>query len=205
MFQSSSLGGWATGNGPPVGEPSIPTVTRSNFAEQSLLHHVDRTQEAIAIAPLLRADEKHKLGISVARIADQLVFFQRERQRLLAKNVLARLQGFDRDLDVPVVRRDDAHHVDILAVQHLAVIAVQVGFAFADLGIVLGLLGVAPIDVAHGHDVAEVAVLLGVTGAHAAEADAANPRTIVFRYVGQHLPSPGYEWRRRDRAPALIN
>ena len=83
-------------------------------------------------APLLRADDEHPVVVLLAGVADQLVLFERERQRLLAEDVLAGLQGLDGDLHVPVVGRDDAHHVDVLAIEHLAVVAVGVGLALAD-------------------------------------------------------------------------
>ena len=108
-----------------------------------------------SIAALLRADEEDLVVVLLAGVADQLVFFQRQRQRLLAEDVLAGLQGLDGDLHVPVVGRDDAHHVDVLALEHLAVVAVGVGLALADVRIVLRLLGMFGVDVADGHDVAE--------------------------------------------------
>ncbi len=88
-------------------------------------------------APLLRADDEHPILVLLAGVADQLVFFQRQGERLLAEDVLAGLKGLDGDLHVPVVGRDDAHDVDVLAFEHLAVVAVRVGLAFADAWVVL--------------------------------------------------------------------
>ena len=53
---------------------------------------------------------------------DDLVLFQCQRQRFLTEDVFAGLQCFDGDLYVPVVRRHHTHDVDIVAIQHLAVI-----------------------------------------------------------------------------------
>ena len=44
---------------------------------------------------LLRADEEDLVAVLLAGIADQLVLFQRERERLLAEDVLAGHQGLD--------------------------------------------------------------------------------------------------------------
>jgi hypothetical protein len=43
---------------------------------------------------------------------------------------------------------------------------------------------VEPIDIAHRQNIAEVGVLLGVTGTHAAKANTANLWPIIFRHVG---------------------
>ena len=69
--------------------------------------------------------------------ANQPVFFQRQRERLLAEHVLARQKCLHRNLHVPVVGRDDAHHIHVVAVQHSAVILVGVRAALADPVVVL--------------------------------------------------------------------
>ena len=125
MFQSSSLGGSATGNGPPLVAAVDADRDLLDVAQQPLLHHVDARRKRSLIAPLLRADEEHLVLVLLAGVADELVFFERERERLLAEDVLAGLQGLDGDLHVPVVGRDDAHHVDVLAIEHLAIVAVE--------------------------------------------------------------------------------
>ena len=136
-----------------------------------------------AIAPLLRADEEDLVAVLLAGVADELVFFQRERQRLLAEDVLAGLQRFDGDLHVPMVGRHDADHVNVAALQHLAIVAVDVGLALADVRIVLRLLRMLRVDIAHGHDVAKPGVVPGITLPHAARADAADARPIVGRLL----------------------
>jgi len=50
---------------------------------------------------------------------DQLVFFQCKRQWASGKKHATRLQRFNRDLDVPVVGRNNTHQVDIFAVDTL--------------------------------------------------------------------------------------
>jgi len=63
----------------------------------------------------------------------------------------------DGDLDVPVVGRDDAHRVDVLSIEHLAVVAVDVGpLALArTCAVVFGAIRMVRVHVANGHDVAE--------------------------------------------------
>jgi len=114
-----------------------------------------------------------------------LVFLQRQRQRLLAEHVLARLQRLDRDLHMPVVRRHDADHVNVFPFEHFAVIAVGVRLAFANSWILPSPLGVIRIDIAYRDDVAEAGVSMGVARAHAAHADATDHRPIVLRLIGE--------------------
>jgi hypothetical protein len=113
---------------------------RLDVTEQALLDHVDRSQETVPTAALLRSNEKDLLAVLVTGVPDQLIFFQRQRQRFLAKNVFASLQGFDRDLDVPVVRSHDADGVDIISVQHLAVIRIGICLTLANVPVLPGLL-----------------------------------------------------------------
>lgn len=148
-------------------------------------------QKSLMVAALLSSYDKDLVVVSFAGIANQLVFFQRKRERFLAKNVLARLEGLDSDFDVPVVGRDDADHVDIFAVQHFAVVAVDIRLALADAAIVLGPLRVPRVDVADGHDIAKPAVSLRVTRPHTAQPNAADNRPIVFFLVGKCFLSPG--------------
>src|SRR5690606_8454323 len=74
-----------------------------HVADQSLLDHVDRPQEAFTVAAQLRANEEHLVGVPAAGAADELIFLERERERLLAENALACFEGFDGDLHVPVI------------------------------------------------------------------------------------------------------
>ena len=165
-----------------------------DVAEQPLVDHVHRSQELILLAPLLRADEKLELRKLLRGGPGQPVFLERQRERLLAEHVLARLQRLDRDLHVPVVRRDDADNVDVVPVEHVAVIAVGVGLALARIVVVATPFRVAVVDVAHGHDVAELGVAVGITGAHGTGTDTADPRAIVGGSVGKRGRRPGERW-----------
>ena len=118
-----------------------------DFAKQSLLHHVDGAEKSAAIASLLGSDEEHKILVLLACVADQLVLFQGERQWLLAEDVLASFQGFNRNLDVPVVGRDDAHHVDVVPLEHPTVVLVSVCFASTDARVFLRAVNAPSVDV----------------------------------------------------------
>ena len=93
-------------------------------------------------------DEPRLLG----DLTDSLAFIHRECQRLFTIDVLSRPQRVDRDLDVPVIRRADRDHVDVLALQQLAIVLVDF-----NLGVVL--FGEEPsvpqVHVRHGDHVAD--------------------------------------------------
>jgi hypothetical protein len=79
-----------------------------------------------------------------------------------------------------MVGRDNAHDVNVLSIKDLAVVNVQIGFAFSHLGIAFRLFGMTAIDIADGYNVAEASVFAGVTHTHTADADAADTWAVVF-------------------------
>ena len=120
--------------------------------------------------------------IFLAGVADQLVFFQRQRQRLLAEDVLARLQSLDGDFDVPMVGRSDADRVDIVAIEDFTIVRIGVALPLAVFFVVLGGLDVPGVDVAESQNIGVTNVFLGVPSPLAArrtDANAGNPRAIV--------------------------
>ena len=157
-----------------------------DLAQQPFLHHVDGAEEQLGRAALLRADHHHLVGVLLAGVADQLVLFEGERQRLLAEDVLAGLEGLDGDFDVPVVYGVDAHQVDVVAIENLAVVAVGVGLALASFRVILGVVGTARVNVADGHDIGELGVLRRVP-------------------VGARSPTPIKPIRGRSFAEELAN
>ena len=161
-----------------------------NVAQQSLLHHVNRTQEPVPITALLRAHDEDLVAVLLARLANELVFLQRERQGFLAKHMLAGLQRLDGNLHVPMVGSHHTHDVNVLPLQNFAVVAVHVGLALADVGMVLGLLGMFGIDITDGHNVAEPRVFARVTLPHAAHTNAPDDRSIIGRVIGDRGPTP---------------
>ena len=79
-----------------------------------------------------------------------------------------------------------------LPVEQFAVVAVGVGLALADFRIIASPVGMSAVDVAHGQDVAESGMLLGVAGSHAAHADAADAGAVVRRLVREGRGRPGH-------------
>ena len=75
-----------------------------------------------AVAALLRAD-LHDAARLLDDLAEDLAFVDRQRQRLLGVDVLAGLAGGDVDGRVPMVGRAVDDHVDVVAVEQLAVVA----------------------------------------------------------------------------------
>ena len=116
-----------------------------------------------------------------------MIFLKRERERLLAKHVLASLQGLDGNFYVPGIARHDAHDIDVLSLQNLAVVAVGICLALAD-GIVI-FCGLSPsaVHVAHRYDIAKRRVCLRIAHAHRACADAADPKPVAGRLVGKGI------------------
>ena len=99
--------------------------------------------DVVGARPLLRA---HLADTLVhARRADDLgAFFHAEGERLLHVDVLAGVEGVDRDRRVPVVRRRDDHRVQPGHLQQLAMVAEQ----FRARRERLALFGARAIDVA---------------------------------------------------------
>ena len=110
--------------------------------------HASRNSAAGA---LLRAG-LHDPLVLAGRIDHRAAFGDHQRQRLLAIDVLAALAGGDRRQCVPVVGRGDRHRVDVLAVQQLAIVAVDVALPAVAIGhLLLGLGRMVLVDVANGH------------------------------------------------------
>ena len=104
----------------------------------------------------------------------------RVHHRLLAVDVLARLEGVDRHLHVPVVGARHDHRVHVLAGEHLAVVAGQLD-VLAELP--LALLEAAVVDVGGGDelDPGDLERRLGVALAHPARPEECQPDAVVGR------------------------
>jgi hypothetical protein len=136
------------------------------------LDHVHSPQKPRPVAPLLSANKEDLLRVPLGRSATELVLLQSQRKRLLAEDVFAGHQGFDRDFDVPVVGRTDTDDIDVLAIEDSAVIAADHGVVATDTAAFgIQTLGVLQIDVAQGDDIATHFVRARVTAAHPATAD----------------------------------
>ena len=75
----------------------------------------------ILIKTLLRTNLENFARL-LDRATNQLVFFDRQGKRLLAKNMFAGEKRFNRDFDVPMVRRRNTDDLDIVSFQYAAII-----------------------------------------------------------------------------------
>ena len=91
---------------------------------------------------------------------------------------------------MPVVGCHDADDIDVVPLQNLAIVAVSVGFAFSNLVVVAGSIGVIRVHIANGQDVTEARVLTGVAGSHTAHTDAANAWSRVGFVVSEGGSTP---------------
>ena len=95
MSQFRSAGGLAFGNGPPVGPPPMAAVTLLDLADPARADHRHGQQEdPVVVAPLLGADLDDPARL-LGDLADLLALVDRQGQRLLAVDVLARPHGVD--------------------------------------------------------------------------------------------------------------
>ena len=161
-----------------------------NVAEQTFLDHVDRSQEETFVASLLCADDEDAVGVFFAGIPNQLVLFERERERFLAEHMLACLQRFDGNLHVPVIWRNDANDVDVISLENLAVVGVRVGLTLAELVVVLGSFCMPRINIADSENVTKPRVSMSVSGPHASDADAADSWAIILFLISERFLRP---------------
>ena len=158
--------------------------TDRNFldvSEKPFLHHVHGTQKQVTSRPLLGPNKEHFVFVLFTGIANQLIFFQRQRQRLLAKYMLARFECFDTNLNVPMIRCDDTHHVDIIAFEHFTIIRIGVCFALADFIVVFCSISMSFVDITDGDDVTKISMAASVPGAHTSDTDTTDLRAVIFR------------------------
>ena len=110
--------------------------------------------------------------------AQSLAFVDGQRERFLAVDVDSGLRGVDGDLRVPVIGRGNEHDVDLLLLEHPAVVLVDLRRAAETRP---GLLADVPIHVGDGHDVAVRPGFLGNYRTLVTQAHGGNPKAIVFR------------------------
>ena len=131
-------------------------LDRLQLADPALADEFDG-QPAVVVGSLPGADLDNPARL-LDHPGEQLAFVDGQGQRLLHVNVLARPAGVDHHLRVPVVGRADRHHVDILAIEQLAVVFEDQRRAAEGRA---GLLADMAIDVGDGHNIAVRAGLLG--------------------------------------------
>ena len=165
-----------------------PDMQFERFADHARLDDFDGAAQAALGAALVAHLRRQVLLFGQlphhARLADGLD------QRLLAEAVFAHLHRPDRRHAVVMVRRGNGHRIDVLAhfIQHLAVIAVLLGWGNFSANCLAFLPSVLLVHVADGHDVA--AALRGVAAvavAFAAHADAGDVDAVIGAQHPAHI------------------
>jgi hypothetical protein len=99
-----------------------------------------------------------------------------------AVDILSGVAGVDEHLSVPMVGGADGYDIDILSGEEFAVVFAGKWGASERR---FGLFADVPIDIAHGHDIAEVLGLVGDDGSLVSQADGPDSRTGVWAAAGQ--------------------
>src|SRR5207245_8037236 len=110
-----------------AGVAVVAAVGPGDLADAAGLDRGVGLPEAV-VAGALRADLQDLLRAPDA-VAQLDGLLDGVRHRLLDIDVLARLQGVDRDLRVPMVRRGDEDRINIVSVDDLAIVEVAVALA----------------------------------------------------------------------------
>ena len=153
-------------------------------AETPLGHDGHRLGEEVERAPLLGA-HLHDPPRLLLHPANEFALVDRQRERLLAVDVLAGEHRLHDGLRVPVVGRGDVDHVHVLAFQDPPVVVVDVGLP---TGMPLVEPGGPPrIDVGDRHDIDPVLGRFDVEVGDAARADQPKGDAVVLgpRFVRQ--------------------
>jgi hypothetical protein len=100
----------------------------------------------------------------------------------LAVDVLTGAAGVDEHLSVPMVRGTDGYDIDIFSGKQFAIVFASKRGASERR---FGLFADVSIDIAHGHDIAEVLGLVGDDGSLVSQADSSDSRTGVWAAAGQ--------------------
>jgi hypothetical protein len=87
-----------------------------------------------------------------------------------------------------VVGRADGDHIDVFALEQLAVVGVGFGRSLAQIRFVLRRFGSLLVDVANGDDLAQLAGLRGDRAAAAANSDRSDPQPVGFLVGGGDRP-----------------
>jgi hypothetical protein len=99
----------------------------------------------------------------------------------LAVNVLTGAAGVDDHWSVPMVRGADGYDIDIFSGKQFAIVFASKRGASERR---FGLFADVPIDIADGHDIAEVSGLVGDDGSLISQPDGPDSRTGVWAAAG---------------------
>ena len=114
--------------------------------------------------------------------ADLDSFVNGQGKWFFAVNVLSGAAGVDEHLSVPMVGGADGYDIDILTGEEFAIVFAGKRGASERR---FGLFADVSIDIAHGHDIAEVLGLVGDDGSLVSQADRSDSRTGVWAAAGQ--------------------
>ena len=143
-----------------------------NLAEVTGLDPLDHLRNAFATGTTLRSGLAH-LVVFARGVDDLPALPDVVRHRLFEIDILARLHGPYRGEGVPVIRRGDGHHVNILVLQQLSDVRVTLD-RLAGVGALLRFAvqnGVVHVAQRHEADAGEFAKALDVILAASAKAD----------------------------------
>jgi hypothetical protein len=114
--------------------------------------------------------------------ADSDSFVHGQGKWFFAVDVLSGAAGVDEHLSVPMVGCADGYDIDILSGEEFAIVFAGKRGASERR---FGLFADVSIDIAHGHDIAEVLGLVGDDGSLVSQADRSDSRTGVWAAAGQ--------------------
>jgi hypothetical protein len=195
----------------PATRPAHPDGDLLDVADPPAANELARFAEFPEDAGTLLAARLENALVLVDRLDAVFRFQDRQRQRLLAIHVLARLAGFDDRDRVPEVRRGDADRIQVLTRQQFAeivrLVAALVGrvAAVRRLDAVLGVFAASAIDFADGQHLhvrhpqqgrKMVVVRHLATADHGHRDPFARRRSLV---VAQHARRHNHRRRRRHR------
>ena len=150
-----------------------PDVDVLELSDASVADQLAREPE-VFVAPLLAAGLENALRVAHG-LHEALALVNRQRQRLLAVNILARLERGEVHERVPVVRRAVDDNMHIIALEQLAEILVELRLGPS----LLGLREVRVVHVAHGEHLAERRRLARYPPAPPAAADERDAEFVI--------------------------
>jgi hypothetical protein len=145
------------------------------LSNRAVLGQIDGQLKS-AVGSLLSADLDHTSGL-LDDLAKHFAFVDGEGHRLFSVEVLACFACGHRHGRVPMIGRAVYDHVDVVAFEQLAIVAIDVRFAVESL---LGPVGVSAIEVADCYHVAEFGRVADIAQTASTHANGPDQGPIVF-------------------------
>ena len=161
-----------------------------NVTQQAFLNHIHGTHEFVSVAALLSTDKESKIRMLFTCSANQLIFFERQGEWFLYKNMLASFECFNGNLDVPVIGGDDADSIDVFSFKNFPVVSIRIGFTGTNFGVILGTQRMSLVNVTNCNNVSKVGMATGVSRAHAAYTNTTNVGPIILVLIGESFFGP---------------